>query len=117
MRRLLEEAANGDVLPNLSLSKLAIQLGCNQSTLQRRFPDLAEKVKRQYQKYCEIRIEARSKFFRYMVNSTIMGIHNAGLYPSQARVRESLPKFIDMREPVAYDEWKQTLAKLNYAIA
>jgi len=117
MRRVLEEAANGDMFPNPSLSKLAIQLGCNQSTLQRRFPELAQKTKERYQKYDAIRKEVRAKLFRSMVRTTVIDIHKTGLYPSQSRVRELLPKFVDMREPVAQQEWKQTLAKLNYTTA
>jgi len=27
--------------------------------------------------------------------------------------REALPKFVDMREPAAYDEWRLTLAELG----
>jgi hypothetical protein len=117
MRHVLEAAANNDVFPNPSLSKLAIQLGCNQSTLQRRFPELAQKIKERYQQYDAIRKEVRERLFRSIVNSTVMDIHKAGIYPSQCRVRKLLPKFIDMREPAAHEEWKQTLAKLNYTTA
>jgi len=114
MRQVLEAAANDDVFPNPSLNQLAIKLKCNQTTLQRRFPELTEKIKERHQKYCAIRIEVRAKLFRSIVNSTVMSIHKAGIYPSQCRVRESLPKCVDMREPVAQQEWKQTLAKLNH---
>jgi hypothetical protein len=114
MRQVLEAAANNDVFPNPSLSQLAIQLGCNQSTLQRRFPELAQKIKERYQEYEAIRKEVRAKLFRSIVSMTVIDIHKAGIYPSQCRVRQSLPKWVDMREPAAQDEWKQTLAKLNY---
>jgi hypothetical protein len=117
MRLVLEAAANNEVFPNPSLSKLAIQLGCNQSTLQRRFPELAQKIKERYQEYGAIRKEVREKMFRSMVSMTVIDIHKAGIYPSQWRVRESLPRWVDMREPAAQDEWKQTLAKLNYTSA
>jgi DNA-binding transcriptional regulator YhcF (GntR family) len=117
MRQVMEEAAKGDVSPYPSLSKLAIQLGCNQSTLQRRFPELTEEIKQRFQKHAAIRKEVRAKLFRSIVNSTIMEIHKAGIYPSQSRVRESLPKFVDMREPVAHEEWKHALTTLNYTIS
>ncbi len=113
MRRVLEAAANDDLFPNPSLSRLAIQLGCNQSALQRRFPELAQKIKERYQEYGAIRKEVRAKLFRSIVSMTVIDIHNAGIYPSQWRVRESLPKWVNMREPAAQDEWKQALAKLN----
>jgi hypothetical protein len=116
MRQVLEAAANNDVLPSPSLNQLAIQLGCNQSTLQRRFPTLAQKIKERYQEYGAIR-KVRAKLFRSIVSTTVIDIHKAGIYPSQCRVRESLPKWIDMREPAALEEWKQTLAKLNYTTA
>ncbi len=116
MGRLLEEAAKGDMCPAPSLNQLAMQLGCNQSTIQRRFPKLAEKIKGQHQQYGAIRIEIRAMLFRSIVNSTVMSIHKSGIYPSQCRVRKSLPKFVDMREPVAQEEWKQTLAKLNLTL-
>jgi hypothetical protein len=34
-------------------------------------------------------------------------------YPSQWRVRQALPSFVDMREPAAYDEWKRMLVELE----
>jgi hypothetical protein len=117
MRRVLESAANNSVFPNPSLNQLAIQLGCNQSTLQRRFPELAKKIKEHYQEYDAIRKDVRAKLFRSIVSKTVIDIHQAGIYPSQSRVRQSLPKWVDMREPAAQDEWKQTLAKLNYSTA
>jgi DNA-binding transcriptional regulator YhcF (GntR family) len=113
MRRVLEEATKGEMFPAPSLNQLATRLTCNQSTIQRRFPELAEIIKSQHQRFAAIRIEIRSKLFRSIVHSTVMSIHQAGDYPSQWRVREMLPKFIDMREPVALQEWKQTLASLN----
>ena len=43
--------------------------------------------------------------------------HRNGLLGLFPKFRESLPKWIDMREPAALEEWKQTLAKLNYTTA
>jgi hypothetical protein len=97
MRQVLEAATNNEVFPNPSLNKLAIQLGCNQSTLQRRFPELAQKIKERYQEYGAIRKEVREKMFRSMVSMTVIDIHKAGIYPSQCRVREALPRWVDMR--------------------
>ena len=115
MRQVLEAAANDDVFPNSSLNQLG-----DQTEVQPDDPAaalsgaLTEEIKERHQKYCEIRIEVRAKLFRSIVNSTVMSLHKAGIYPSQCRVRESLPKCVDMREPVAQQEWKETLAKLNY---
>jgi hypothetical protein len=39
-----------------------------------------------------------------------------GIYPSQCRVRASLPKSIDMREPYAFAEWKRALVELNNSV-
>jgi hypothetical protein len=34
-------------------------------------------------------------------------------YPSQCRVRQAVPNFVDMREPAANETWKQTLVELG----
>jgi len=98
MRQVLETAAKGALTPAPSLNKLACQLKCNQTTLQRRFPALTEMIKVRHRQYGKIRIQVRENLFRSIVNVTVTSIHKAGLYPSQARVRESLPGGIDMRE-------------------
>lgn len=100
-------------MPRPSLSKLATRLGCKQTTLNRRFPELANKIKDRHQEFCAIRKEVRAKLFRSLVHMTVIDIHKAGIYPSQYRVRQALPSFCDMREPVAYEEWKRTLAELG----
>jgi hypothetical protein len=101
----------------MNVLTIRVRLRCNQTTLQRRFPELAQKIKERYQEYQAIRKEVRVKIFRSIVSMTVMDIHKAGIYPSQWRVRESLPKWVDMREPAAQDEWKRTLASLNYTTA
>ena len=113
MRQVLDAAAKGKGTPPPSLNQLAIQLKCNQTTIQRRFPELAEKIKVFHRQYGEIRIEVRGKLSQSIVNSTVRSIYNAGIYPSQTRVRDSLPKWLDMREPVVYQHWKKTLAELK----
>ena len=113
MRQVLEEALKDGVVPNPSLNQLATQLGCNQSTLQRRFPELARRVKERYQEFYAIKKEVRANLFRSMVRRTVMDLHKAGFYPSQSRVRQALPEFIDMREPVAQDKWKRKLGELE----
>jgi len=113
MRRVLAEAANNDSLQQPSLSQLAAKLGCNQTTLNRRFPDLVKKVKERYQAYIAARKENRASLFRSAVRNAVLDIHKAGEYPSQWRVRQALPSFADMREPAAYDEWKRTLIELG----
>ena len=110
---MLEEAAKDDGITPASLSKLAAKLGCRQTTLQRRFPDLVNRIKSNYQQVCAIRKEVRAKIFRSVVRMTTIDIHRAGEYPSQHRVRAALPEFIDMRDPVAHQQWKQTLAELG----
>jgi hypothetical protein len=113
MRRLLESAAKGEIFPHPSLRRLAEKLGCHQTTLRRRFPSLTEQIKNQYDACENIRLEVRSKLLRSIVNSTVRNLHKAGIYPSESRLRECLPKFVHMREPIANDEWKRTLAKLH----
>lgn len=115
MHQLLEETLRAEAGTALSLHQLATQLGCNQSTLQRRFPELAEKVKQKYQKFRAIQKEVRAQLFRSSVRVAVMQIYKMGLYPSQSRVREVLPRSIDMREPVALDEWKRTLTELGFS--
>jgi transcriptional regulator with XRE-family HTH domain len=116
MRRVLEEAIANDSLPRPSLNQLAKRLGCRLTTLGRRFPELAQVVKDRHQKFCAIRKEVRAKLFRSLVRTTVINIHKSGDYPSQWRVREALPQFVDMREPAAYDAWKQTLAELQLSV-
>jgi AraC-like DNA-binding protein len=112
MRRVLEEAIASESLPRPSLNQLAKRLGCRITTLGRRFPELAKTVKDQHQKFCAIRKEVRANLFRTLVRTAVIGIHKSGDYPSQWRVRRALPKFVDLREPAAYEAWKQTLTEL-----
>jgi hypothetical protein len=114
IRQVLEEAAKDDGITPASLSKLAAQLGCRQTTLQRRFPDLVNRIKANYQQVCAIRKEVRAKLFRSIVRMTTIDIHRAGEYPSQHRVRAALPEFIDMRDAVAHQQWKQSLTELGF---
>jgi hypothetical protein len=113
MRRVLEEAIASESLPRPSLNQLAKRLGCRITTLGRRFPELAKTVKDQHQKFCAIRKEVRANLFRTLVRTAVICIHKSGDYPSQWRVRQALPKFVDMREPAAYEAWKQTLTELQ----
>jgi hypothetical protein len=64
---------------------------------------------------CAIRKKVRAMIFKSQVRSVVREIHESGFYPSQARVRELLPPFVDMREQVAYEEWKQAVAELGTA--
>ena len=114
--RLLEEAIANDSLPRPSLNQLARRLGCRLTTLGRRFPELAKAVKDRHQRFCAIRKEVRANLFRSLVRTAVINIHRSGDYPSQWRVRESLPKFVDMREPAAYDAWRQTLTELQLSM-
>ena len=116
MRRALEESLKDETLPPASLSKIASDLGCRQTTLVRRFPEEAKMVKERYEQYRSIRKEVRSKLVRSQVHSVVVNIHNSGDYPSQYLVRQALPKSIDMREHAAYDEWRRTLAELGLGL-
>jgi hypothetical protein len=116
MRQVLEEAIATESLPRPSLNQLAKRLGCRITTLGRRFPELAKTVKDRHQKFCAIRKEVRANLFRSLVRTTVIGIHKSGGYPSQWRVRQALPKFVDMREPAAYEAWKQTLTELQLSL-
>lgn len=40
-------------------------------------------------------------------------LHKAGQYPSMHRVGFGLPSFIDMRDRLAYEEWKRTMTELD----
>ena len=113
MRRELEEAASDNGISPASLSQIAARLGCRQTTLQRRFSELVEKVKDRYQKAHALKRQVRAKIFRSAVRSAVIDLHKAGYYPSQHRVKLEVPEFIDMRDPVAYDEWKCALAELG----
>ena len=113
MRQVLEEAIANESLPRPSLNQLAKRLGCRLTTLGRRFPELAKAVKGRHQEFCAIRKEVRKKLFHSVVRATVINIHKSGEYPSQCRVRQTVPSFVDMREPAAYETWKQTLAELG----
>jgi hypothetical protein len=113
MRCVLESAIQDGVFPRRSLSSLASQFGCNQSTLDRRFPELARRVKELYREFCKIRKEVRSKMIRGMVRTSTIDLHQAGYYPSMHRVGSGLPSFVDMRDRLAYEEWKRTMTGLG----
>jgi hypothetical protein len=112
-RLLLEEAAGDDRNAPQSLTKVAARLKCRTKTLQKRFPDLVKRIKDRYREACTVRKEARAERIRSVVRRTTLDIHRAGEYPSQSRVRQLLPKSIDMRDPTALQEWKQTLGELE----
>jgi DNA-binding XRE family transcriptional regulator len=113
VRRVLEDAAGDDGTVPTSLSKLAARLRCRTTTLQRRFPDLVKRIKDRYREACDVRKQARAERIRSLVRRTTIDIHRAGVYPSQHRVRQSLSDSIDMRDPSALHEWKQTLVDLG----
>jgi hypothetical protein len=112
-RLLLEEAAGDDRNAPQSLTKVAAQLRCRTKTLKQRFPDLVKRIKDRYQDACRLRKNARAERIGSIVRRVTLDIHRAGEYPSQCRVRQLLPKSIDMRDPTALQEWKQTLAELE----
>lgn len=116
MQQALGNVVKGDISPRPSLSQVASQLGCDQTTLDRRFPDLAKQVKELYRQSCADRKEARAKQLESIVRKTTIAIHNAGNYPSQCKVRLALPSSIDMRDPPANKAWKQTLVELGLSM-
>lgn len=116
IQQALEDVVKEDVFPRPSLSQMAARLGCDQTTLDRRFPDLANRIKERYRESCAIRKEARAKELESIVRRAAIDIHRAGEYPSQYRVRRALPKSIDMRDPPANKAWKQTLVELGLSM-
>jgi hypothetical protein len=113
MQQALENAAKSDISEHPTLSQIASQLGCDQTTLVRRFPDLAKQVKELYKQSCAARKKTREKQLESIVRKATMDIHNSGDYPSQYKVRQALPRSIDMRDPPANKAWKQTLVELG----
>jgi AraC-like DNA-binding protein len=114
MQQALENAAKSDIFEHPTLSQIASRLGCDQTTLVRRFPDLAKQVKELYKQSCAARKETREKQLELIVRKATMDIHNSGDYPSQYKVRQALPRSIDMRDPPANKAWKQTLVELGF---
>ena len=112
MRRELEHVAHADPPAGLSLNAIAKKLGCNQTTLKRRFPELAEAVKHRYLAHRKAQMDARVQEVRSQVKAVMLKLHHAGIYPSQARLRAKLWGQIDMREPSAQQIWKEVLAEL-----
>lgn len=112
MRRELEQAAHADQPAGLSLNAIAKKLGCNQTTLKRRFPNLAELVKRRYLEHRKNQMAARVQEVQARVKAAMLSLHDVGTYPSQARLRAMLWGQIDLREPSAQETWKQYLAEL-----
>ena len=113
MKKALEDASKEGMPQRTSLSQLARLLGCDQTTLDNRFPELARRVKDLYKEFCAVRKAARAKELEQIVRQTTIDIHKAGDYPSQYRVRQALPSFIDMRDPPANEAWKRTLSELR----
>jgi hypothetical protein len=113
MQQALENAVKGDMSEHPTLSQIASQLGCDQTTLVRRFPDLAKQVKELYKQSCAARKETREKQLESIVRKATVDIHNSGDYPSQYKVRQALPPSVDMRDPPANKAWKQTLVELG----
>jgi len=112
MRLALEKVAFAEHPTGISISAIAKKVGCNQSTLQRRFPELTELVKRRYLEGRKMKMQARAGEVRSLVKAQMLSLHNAGIYPSQAKLRAALWGRIDMREPCAHQTWQETLAEL-----
>jgi len=115
MRKKLEEAVTRGVFPALSLKAISAQVGCQQSTLVRRFPDLAKRVKDSHRQFCTNRKTVRAQQICSQIKLTVIDIHEMGIYPSMRTVRKRLPPFINMREPLAYAAWKRALEELGLA--
>ena len=115
MRKKLEEAVTRGVFPALSLKAISAQVGCQQSTLVRRFPELAKRVKDLHRQFCANRKTVRAQQICSQIKLTVIDIHKMGIYPSMRTVRQRLPTFINMRDPLAYAAWKRALEELGLA--
>jgi DNA-binding XRE family transcriptional regulator len=89
IRQVLGEAAKDDAVAALSLSKLAGQLGCRQTTLQRRFPDLVNRIKERYRQACASRKEERAKLRENRVPTT--AACNLSSYKGRPHMGLSMP--------------------------
>lgn len=112
MRQEMEHVVNADQSTGMSLAAIAKKLGCNQTTLKRRFPELAEAVKQRYLTHRKAQMDARIQEVRSQVRSVMLALQSTGIYPSQARLRAKLRGQIDMREPSAQQAWKEVLSEL-----
>lgn len=113
MREVLEEAFKDGVFPRPSLHSLAKKVGCHQSTLTRRFPELTKEVKSNHQKFTAIQKEVRSMMICSFVRRTTLELHEAGYYPSLNQIRMGQPGFVNTRDPLVHEEWKKTMKELG----
>jgi len=113
LRAALAALITAKEYPPPSMNKVALRLKCHQSYLARAFPDLVAELKAQYQVYFDSRRRARSQMVRGLVRSATIDAHASGKYPSAKRVCSGLPRFVDMRDVVAREEWKRTLKELG----
>jgi hypothetical protein len=116
MRSELERFAYDEISTAVSLNMIAKKLKCNQTTLQRNFPNLTEIIKQRYVAHRKNQMQARVDEVQLLVGSLMRSVHAAGEYPSQAKLRAKLQGKVDMREPSAHQKWKMTLAELFPAI-
>jgi AraC-like DNA-binding protein len=99
--------------PPPSMHKIGLRLKCHQSYLARAFPDLIAELKSRHQSCFEARRDVRRRMVRDLIRSATLKTHSAGLFPSANRVCRGLPRFVDMRDPAAREEWKKTLTELG----
>jgi hypothetical protein len=99
--------------PPPSMHRIAMRLQCHQTYLARVFPDLVAELKARHQFYFGIHKQVRSQMVRGLVRSATIDVHASGEYPSATRVCSGLPRFVDMRDAVAREEWKKTLRELG----
>jgi hypothetical protein len=99
--------------PPPSMHKIALRLKCHQSYLARAFPDLVAELKSRHQSFIGAHWQVRKRLVRDLVRSATLKAHVAGVYPSANRVCRGLPRFVDMRDPAAREEWKKTLTELG----
>jgi hypothetical protein len=100
--------------PPLSMSEVSNRLGYDSSVLLKRFPDLCRAISARYLDYQTKKGVERLQRKCDAVRHAMYSLHAQGCYPSQRQIGKLLGSRARLREPVAYNIWKETLRELGW---
>jgi hypothetical protein len=113
LRLKLEQLLRRDTHGSVSLARAANILGCDQTHLSRRFPDLAARIKKAHQSRITDRANNRAARIRCIIRRVMEDLYGKGEFPSLWRMKRDVPRGISMRDPIALGEWRSALLELT----
>ena len=95
--------------PPLTMKEVAEQLNINQRTIRSHFPNLCKAISSKYRNYQQQQTQERIQISCQEVEQAVSNLHQAGEYPSEARVSQLISQ-------PGYFRYKEVRKSLNKAI-